>query len=127
MPETVAQPVGRELDVGITRTIQIPLSLTDWASLEAAFPLSEENWQQMIAVLNAMKPALVRVPPPPRPAGQGEHAEGEPMTETPACTCPEGWVHANFGWHRGPYGCPRYDLDVERRRVAQATSDGGER
>jgi hypothetical protein len=28
-------------------------------TLQAAFPLSEDEWDQMITVLNAMKPGLV--------------------------------------------------------------------
>jgi hypothetical protein len=30
-----------------------------WATLQAAFPLTEEAWEQMLAVLKAMKPGLV--------------------------------------------------------------------
>jgi hypothetical protein len=54
--------------------------------------------------------------------------EPESRYEEPECTCPPGWVHANYGWHRGPYGCPRYDLDVERRRRPTPTpgTGGGE-
>jgi hypothetical protein len=35
------------------------LSIFEWAILEAAFPLTESKWAQMLAVLQAMKPALV--------------------------------------------------------------------
>jgi hypothetical protein len=41
------------------RLVLIPLSVTEWATLQAPFPLSEAAWNQMMAVLNAMKPALV--------------------------------------------------------------------
>lgn len=41
------------------RAISIPLSVSEWATLQAAFPISETAWAQMIAVLQAMKPALV--------------------------------------------------------------------
>lgn len=41
------------------------------------------------------------------------------------CTCPPGWLHANYGWHRGQNGCPRYDIDVERRRQRGAGTDRG--
>ena len=44
---------------GQTRTVQIPLSTTKWAMLQAPFPLTEAEWNQMKAVLDAMKPALV--------------------------------------------------------------------
>lgn len=32
------------------------------------------------------------------------------------CTCPPGWVVANYGFHRGPKACPRYDIDERRRQ-----------
>lgn len=41
------------------RAVSIPYSLNKWATLTAEFPLTESEWGQMIAVLNAMKPALV--------------------------------------------------------------------
>jgi hypothetical protein len=41
-----------------SRTIQVPYSPTEWAMVQAPFPLSESQWEQMIAVLNAMKPGL---------------------------------------------------------------------
>jgi hypothetical protein len=41
------------------RQIQIPYALNNWAKLEAGFPMSEGDWNQMMAVLTAMKPALV--------------------------------------------------------------------
>jgi len=44
------------------RAIQLPYSVTEWATLQAAFPLSEDAWQQMMAVLTAMKPAIVAAP-----------------------------------------------------------------
>jgi hypothetical protein len=49
--QTTPETMGRE--------IQIPISPTEWAALRAPFPLTEAKWKQMIAVLNAMKPALV--------------------------------------------------------------------
>ena len=47
------------LPPGGTRNIQLPLSSNSWATLSAKFPLSKVGWDQMIAVLTAMKPALV--------------------------------------------------------------------
>lgn len=41
------------------RVVALPLSVSEWATLQAPFPLSEHAWDQMIAVLMAMKPALV--------------------------------------------------------------------
>ena len=43
---------------------------------------------------------------------------GRPMTlleRLEACTCSPDWLRANFGWHRGPYGCPVYDEDRRQR------------
>ena len=45
--------------VGQVREVPIPIQGSAWPALKAAFPLSEEAWAQMIAVLNAMKPGLV--------------------------------------------------------------------
>jgi hypothetical protein len=44
---------------GQLREIPIPIQGSAWPALKAAFPMSEEAWTQMIAVLNAMKPGLV--------------------------------------------------------------------
>jgi hypothetical protein len=41
-----------------SRAVQLPYSPSRWATLQAAFPLTERDWDQMLAVLNAMKPAL---------------------------------------------------------------------
>lgn len=43
------------------RAVQVPLSGAEWVTVQGAFPLTEEAWDQMIAVLNAMKPGLVRL------------------------------------------------------------------
>jgi hypothetical protein len=50
------------------RAVMLPLAVGEWATLHAAFPLSETSWTQMMAVLNAMKPALVAAPEPERPS-----------------------------------------------------------
>ena len=44
----------------IDRTIQVPYSPTEWALLQASFPMTEREWDQMLAVLQAMKLGLVR-------------------------------------------------------------------
>jgi hypothetical protein len=43
-----------------SRIIQLPISPSEWAALQAPFPLTEGQWKQMLAVLEAMKPALIR-------------------------------------------------------------------
>lgn len=40
------------------QSVQLPLSHGRWATLVAPFPLSEPEWQQMMGILQAMKPAL---------------------------------------------------------------------
>jgi hypothetical protein len=40
--------------------VQIPYSHDRWATLHAAFPVTEREWDAMIAMLRAMKPGLVR-------------------------------------------------------------------
>ncbi|MGH7667204.1 MAG: hypothetical protein ACREN1_07850 [Candidatus Dormibacteria bacterium] len=42
-----------------SRAVQIPLG-SAWATLQAPFPMTEETWSLMFAVLNAMKPGLVQ-------------------------------------------------------------------
>ena len=51
---------GVEQKTSPMRSVQLPLSATEWATLSAHFPLTDDGWNQMIVVLNAMKPALVR-------------------------------------------------------------------
>ncbi len=49
----------RSAKSGQVREVPIPIQGTAWPALKAAFPLSEEAWAQMLAVLAAMKPGLV--------------------------------------------------------------------
>ncbi|MDE0152974.1 MAG: hypothetical protein OXN23_03795 [Gammaproteobacteria bacterium] len=46
--------------LGSVRNVQLPLSSDSWAILSAQFPITEKNWDQMLAVLQAMKPALIK-------------------------------------------------------------------
>ena len=41
-----------------TRSVVIPLPGTTWATLKAPFPISTTNWDQMMNMLNALKPGL---------------------------------------------------------------------
>jgi len=45
------------------RTIQVPYSPSEWALVQAPFPMTESAWTQMLAVLAAMKPGLVQDDP----------------------------------------------------------------
>lgn len=42
------------------REIPLPLASGTWPVLKGNFPMSPEAWEQMIALLQAMKPGLVR-------------------------------------------------------------------
>ena len=41
------------------RVVSVPLSASKWVNLRGSFPLTEGEWNQMKAVLEAMKPGLV--------------------------------------------------------------------
>jgi len=56
------------------RSVQVPLSATAWATVQAPFPLTEDAWTQMLAVLSAMKPGLVA--PPSAPSASDADASG---------------------------------------------------
>lgn len=47
------------------RTLVLPLAPKEWAVLAADFPMTEESWARMIAILDTMKPALVYPPAEP--------------------------------------------------------------
>lgn len=51
------------------RTVQVTYSPDEWALLQAPFPLSEAEWDKMLAVLQGMKPGLVRETSSRAPAG----------------------------------------------------------
>lgn len=54
---------GKLPDANVTtQQIQIPYRLKKLAKLEAPFPMTEEDWTQMMAILTAMKPGLVSKP-----------------------------------------------------------------
>ena len=63
-PETPhAPPLPQSGQTAKPRAVQLPLSHGEWAILQAAFPVNEEAWNQMLAVLQAMKPGLVKEAP----------------------------------------------------------------
>ena len=55
-------PSGASGATGGPRTIQLPYAHNRWALLQADFPMSPSEWEQMLAVLDAMKPALIAEP-----------------------------------------------------------------
>jgi adenylate kinase family enzyme len=42
------------------KAVQIPYSQSEWATLQAGFPLTESQWHALISMLQAMKPGLVQ-------------------------------------------------------------------
>jgi hypothetical protein len=58
---TASGQVGQERPN--TRVVNLPLSGDAWAALQVPFPMSEDDWDQMLAVLNAMKRGIVRKRP----------------------------------------------------------------
>lgn len=47
-------------NTGTSRLVQIPVSLTEWATLQIPHPMTKDMWNQMVTILRAMKPGLVR-------------------------------------------------------------------
>lgn len=60
------------------RAVTLPLSGSEWATLHAPFPLTDAGWEQMIAVLTAMKPALIA---PREERSLGATVPGETMRD----------------------------------------------
>lgn len=47
-------------DLSAHRAITLPLSLDTWIRLEGRFPVTDAEWAQLLATLDAMRPALVQ-------------------------------------------------------------------
>jgi hypothetical protein len=45
---------------GTLKAISLPMSGSTWAELRGPFPVSKKEWSQMMAILQAMEPALVQ-------------------------------------------------------------------
>lgn len=41
------------------RSVQLPVPGTSWVTVQGDFPMTEEAWESMMALLGAMKPGLV--------------------------------------------------------------------
>lgn len=57
----ITQPADSSLSSAAAprlQTLQLPLSPSEWARLQAYFPMTDQAWTQMMALLNAMKPGL---------------------------------------------------------------------
>lgn len=57
--QVVSPAMSQAMPAAGQRSVALPLSPTEWATLQAAFPITEVLWNQMLSVLTAMKPALV--------------------------------------------------------------------
>jgi len=55
--------------------IPIPIPGANWPSLRAAFPMTEEAWEEMLEVLKAMKPGLVKKKPRPEPSDDADNLD----------------------------------------------------
>jgi hypothetical protein len=55
---TIETPATEGRDRSV-RTILVTYSPEEWALLQGRFPMSEDDWDAMIAVLTAMKRGLV--------------------------------------------------------------------
>lgn len=51
--------VGMDTLTGHPDVIKLPIAQGEWALLQAAFPMTQAKWEQMLKVLEAMKPALI--------------------------------------------------------------------
>ena len=51
--------VAKDTNVTETRVLQLPLLGGTWAAVQIPQPMSEPDWDQMMAVLQAMKPGIV--------------------------------------------------------------------
>ena len=52
-----------------TRVVWLPVSAQAWVGLQASFPLTEEEWDLMMNMLQVMKPGLVQDDPTPPDQG----------------------------------------------------------
>jgi hypothetical protein len=59
-PKTPEDPGGAGETKRSQKTINVTYSTDEWALLQAKFPMSEDDWDAMIEVLQAMKRGLVR-------------------------------------------------------------------
>jgi hypothetical protein len=60
VPANAHTPANQTPNKSSTRVVNLPLSGDTWAALQVPFPMSEEDWDQMLNVLNAMKRGIVR-------------------------------------------------------------------
>ena len=63
------------------RVVYLPLLENRWAVLRADFPVTSKDWDQMIAILEAMRPGLVADPAKPVDIFS-QFSSGAPLTES---------------------------------------------
>lgn len=71
-PPPPGKPQQRRRQMSDSVTYAVPVASGSDVTVEGRFPLSEPEWVQFMAVLTAMKPALVVAGPPPREESQDE-------------------------------------------------------
>ena len=52
-----------------TQVVWLPVAAQEWVGLQGSFPLTEEEWNLMMNVLQVMKPGLVQDDPAPPDQG----------------------------------------------------------
>ena len=65
-PNPFDKPPVTQTTATQTRIVQVPLLGDAWAAVQIPYPMSEADWDQMIATLTAMKPGIVRATESPR-------------------------------------------------------------
>jgi len=65
VPDPGKYPLNVPVSPGRTVTVAVPL------------PMTEDEWQNMLAVLDAMKPGIVYEPPARGPVGANQNGDGE--------------------------------------------------
>ncbi|HET8955959.1 MAG TPA: hypothetical protein VFN18_09910 [Solirubrobacterales bacterium] len=59
-PPTAQAPSQQPASAGPLRDVTIPLAGTAWVKVAGEFPMAEASWDQMMKMLEAMKPGLTR-------------------------------------------------------------------
>lgn len=59
-PKTAPSPPPSRDENSTLRGVTIPLPGTAWVKIEGEFPMTKESWDQLLAMLTAMKPGLTR-------------------------------------------------------------------
>lgn len=70
------QPPGLRVSGGRAPALPIPIAPGSYVTLQGPFPLSEDEWAQLQAILTAMKPSLTRKKETTAPPSASDDASG---------------------------------------------------